>query len=66
MKTIIHLHRPKTKKTYEFTSTRKAYKFLHSFRRYRYNNQHLTFSDELKIISNNIKARQQLLDSIQQ
>ena len=66
MKTIIHLHRPKTDETYEFTSTRKAYKFLHSFRRYRYNNQHLTFSDELKIISNNIKARQQLLDSIQQ
>ena len=66
MKTIIHLHRPKTNTTIERTSTRKAYKYLDSFRRYRYNNQHLTFSDELKIISNNIKARQQLLDSIQQ
>ena len=65
MKTIIHLHRPKTKKTYEFTSTRKAYKFLHSFRRYAYNNTHASLGDELKIISNNITARQQLLDSTQ-
>jgi len=66
MKTIIHLHRPKTKETYEFNSIRKAYKFLHSFRRYSYNNKHVSFGDELKIIANNIKARQQLLDSIQQ
>ena len=66
MKTIIHLHRPKTDETYEFTSTRKAYKFLHSFRRYAHNNPHTSLGEELKIISNNITARQQLLDSIQQ
>ena len=66
MKTIIHLHRPKTDETYEFSSTRNAYKFLHSFRRYVHNNSHTSLGEELKIISNNIKARQQLLDSIQQ
>ena len=64
MKTIIHLHRPKTKKTYEFNSIRKAYKFLHSFRRWKANNQHVSFGDYMLIISDNVTARQQLINSI--
>ena len=66
MKTIIHLHRPKTDETLEPTSMKEAWDTLDGFRRWKDNNQHVSLGDELKIISDNITARQQLLDSIQQ
>ena len=64
MKTIIHLHRPKTNTTIERTSTRKAYKYLDSFRRWKANNQHVSIGDYMLIISDNVTARQQLINSI--